>query len=163
METEDSDVHISQLNPAEAGRVADLIADIISSLTYYNDRARTEEVAKYGRRQLVARWQADPDSVLVARKGNHPVGFCISRYDDGLIWVEWFGVQKEHRCCGIGGELLRTLATTLARRRAHKIWCDTRTENLLSQSVLTRLGFVRTGHFVNHWYGQDFFIWQWQP
>ncbi|MGD0625691.1 MAG: GNAT family N-acetyltransferase [Thermodesulfobacteriota bacterium] len=163
MRTADSGVQVSQLDLAEAGQVAELIADIISSLTYYNDRARSEEVAKYGPGQLVVRCQADPDSVLVAHQGNHPVGFCISRYDDGLIWIEWFGVKKEHRHRGIGGELLRALATTLGRRRAHKIWCDTRTENLPSQSVLTRVGFVRVAHLVNHWYGQDFFIWQWQP
>lgn len=156
-------VRISRLNPSQAKEVADFVAATISGLSYYNDRAKTEEIAKYGPAQLVELSQADPDSVLVAYSEEHPSGFCISRYDDGLVWLSWFGVEPQYRGRGIGEALLRALGGTLGSRRAHKIWCDTRTENIGSQRVLQRFGFVRTGHFTNHWYGQDFFIWEWRP
>jgi ribosomal protein S18 acetylase RimI-like enzyme len=163
MKSEDSAVLITKLNPNQVKPVADLVASTINSLTYYNDRARAEETAKYGPTQLVECVQGDPDSVIVAYCGSCPVGFCISKYDDGLIWLSWFGVHKDYRRHGIGTDLLHALARTLASRRAHKVWCDTRTENIPSQRLLTKIGFVKIGSLANHWYGQDFFLWEWRP
>jgi ribosomal protein S18 acetylase RimI-like enzyme len=156
-------VRVIRFNPSQAQEVTNLVAATIGGLNYYNDRAQTEEIAKYSPGHLVELSAEDPDSVLLAYSGGRPAGFCISRYDDGLVWLSWFGVEPRCRGRGIGESLLRALAGTLSARRAHKIWCDTRTENIGSQRVLQRVGFVRTGHFTNHWYGQDFFIWEWLP
>ncbi len=140
-----------------------MVATTISALTYYNDRARTEEIAKYGAVQLLELSRLEPGSVLVAHVVDDAAGFCISRYDDGLVWLSWFGVHQLYRRRGIGEALLRSLAATLPSRRAHKVWCDTRTENVPSQRLLRKVGFEKTAHFRDHWYGQDFFIWEWQP
>jgi len=163
MQSEAFNTKIAPLRSDEAQQVADLISATISSLSYYNDRAKAEEIAKYGTRELTEYSNADPDSVLVAYCNNRPVGFCISKYDDGLIWLSWFGVHKDYRHRGIGEILIRTLAGSLDRRRAHKIWCDTRTDNIQSQRLLRKMGFVKIAQLLNHWYGQDFFLWEWQP
>lgn len=140
-----------------------LMHDTIQPLRYYNERARRAELAKYsadGLRSLVAE---DPQAVLVARDSTGLIGFCVSRCDDGTIWLAWFGTDSRARGRGVGASLLAALATTLPSRHAHKIWCDTRTDNVQSQSVLERAGFRRIATLTNHWYGQDFFLWEWYP
>jgi ribosomal protein S18 acetylase RimI-like enzyme len=147
----------------EFDAVAALMRDTIQPLAYYNERARRTELAKYsadGLRSLVAE---DPQAVLVARDSSGPIGFCVSRYDDGTIWLSWFGTDARARGRGVGGSLLAALAKTLPSRHAHKIWCDSRVENTPSQSVLARAGFRRIATLTNHWYGQDFFLWEWYP
>lgn len=154
---------VSPISGNELEDVSRLVADVIQPLEYYNERARSEEIAKYGPTQLQAMSKEDPDSVLVARSGNSVAGFCLSRYDDGLVWLSWFGVAPDFRENGVGEALLRALASTLSRRRAHKVWCDTRTSNVRSQRLLQRVGFVQLAELKNHWYGQDFFLWEWYP
>lgn len=147
----------------EAQQVAMMIRNAIEPLDYYNDRARGEEMAKYRAEGLLAMSHEDADSILLARSGEDLLGFCLSRYDDGVVWLSWFGVAEAHRGKGIGRLLLDALAATLPKRRSHKIWCDTRTNNVRSQRVLTEAGFRQIARIDNHWYGQDFFLWEWYP
>ncbi|MBA4071240.1 MAG: hypothetical protein C0497_05290 [Gemmatimonas sp.] len=158
-----SSVSIRRLAAAESPTVAALVAATVRPLPYYNERAKSEELAKYGSVELTALCASDADSVLVAWEGQKPIGFCISKYDDGLVWLCWFGVHEEHRGRHIGNALLVALQQTLALRRAHKIWCDTRTDNIRSQKVLTQFGFTRIAELKNHWYGQDFYLWECSP
>lgn len=147
----------------EYDALAALMRDTIEPLSFYNDRARRAELARYtadGLRALVA---DDPQSVLVAREGAALVGFCVSRFDDGTIWLSWFGTAERARGRGIGAALLAALAETLPSRQAQKIWCDSRVENTRSQSVLERAGFRRIATLTNHWYGQDYYLWEWYP
>jgi len=135
----------------------------IQPLTYYNDRAIRAELAKYTADALRSMVEADPQAVLVARDDTGPVGFCVSRFDDGTIWLSWFGTDPRARRKGVGASLLAALANTLPSRHAHKIWCDSRTDNVESKSVLERAGFRRITTLTNHWYGQDYFLWEWYP
>jgi ribosomal protein S18 acetylase RimI-like enzyme len=147
----------------EIDALAALMRDTIQPLAYYNECARRAELAKYtadGLRSLVAE---DPQAVLVARDSSGLIGFCVSRYDDGTIWLSWFGTAAHARGRGIGSSLLAALAKTLPSRHAHKIWCDSRVDNKESQSVLERAGFRRIATLTNHWFGQDFFLWEWSP
>lgn len=148
-------LHLSELSAA-----ATLIQGVITPLEYYTPEARNAEVAKYTSDELEALATSDPLSVIVARSGGELVGFCISKYDDGIIWLAWFGVREDQRGMGISSELLRVLETRTRDCGCHKVWCDTRTTNLRSQHVLGRSGFSRTCTLENHWYGQDFYIWE---
>ena len=147
----------------EIDALVTLMRDTIQPLAYYNERARRAELAKYttdGLRSLVAE---DPQAVLVARDSSGLLGFRVSRFDDGTIWLSWFGTAARARGGGIGASLLAALANTLPSRQAHKIWCDSRVDNKESKSVLERAGFRRIATLTNHWYGQDFFLWEWLP
>jgi ribosomal protein S18 acetylase RimI-like enzyme len=154
---------ISVMRSEEAESLSATIRELISGLTYYNERARHEECAKHGARELLAIAAEDPFAILVARVAGDVAGFCITRYDDGLIWVSWFGVLPSHRRKGIGERLLREVAHTMSQRRAHKVWCDTRTANETAKGVLRRVGFEELVTLTNHWYGQDFILWEWYP
>lgn len=154
---------ISPIGASECGELAILLGRVISDLPYYSDRAKVEEIGKYSESELRDSVDTDSDSVIVARDNGRIVGFCISKYDDGLIWLSWFATDAAYRGRGIGGQLLAALGKTLPHRRAHKLWCDTRTDNVASQHVLERFGFRRIAELTNHWYGQDFFLWEWLP
>jgi ribosomal protein S18 acetylase RimI-like enzyme len=147
----------------EVDALVTLMRDTIQPLAYYNERARAAELAKYTSEGLRASVAEDPQAVLVARDDRGLIGFCISRFDDGTIWLSWFGTAAGARGRGIGASLLAALAKTLPSRHAHKVWCDSRVDNVESKSVLERAGFRRIATLANHWYGQDYFLWEWYP
>lgn len=147
----------------EIDALAALMRDTIQPLAYYNDRAIRAELGKYTADRLRSLIAEDPHAILVARDISGLVGFCVSRFDDGTIWLSWFGTASRARGRGIGGALLASLAGTLPARHAHKIWCDSRTDNKESKSVLERAGYRRIATLSNHWYGQDYFLWEFYP
>jgi ribosomal protein S18 acetylase RimI-like enzyme len=123
-------------------------------------QARRVELSKYTQAGLAEMQAENENSVLIATLGKRAVGFCLSRYDDGVIWLSWFGVLSDCRRMGVGAALLEALERTVRRRKCHKIWCDTRTTNLPSQRLLKRVGFRRICKLAKHWYGQDFYLWE---
>jgi len=147
----------------EVDALAALMRATIEPLTYYNDRAIRAELEKYGAASLRALAAGDPQAILVARDDVGLAGFCVSRFDDGTIWLSWFGTAARARGRGVGSALLAALAKTLPSRDAHKIWCDSRVDNVESKSALERAGFRRITTLTNHWYGQDYFLWEWYP
>lgn len=155
-----SRIHVAPLTQALCAAAGDLIARVISSVEYYSPNARAAEIAKYTADRLAAMIRRDTESVLTATLGTDLVGFCITTYDDGLIWLAWFGVDRAARARGIGAALLDAAIVSVKERGCHKIWCDTRTTNTQSKSVLTRAGFHEICTLRNHWYGHDFILWE---
>lgn len=151
---------IRPMRKDEEPQVAELLREVVSPLEYYSEEARRSEIAKYTPEKLEAIRAEDERAVLVAESEGRLAGFCISRYDDGIVWLAWFGVREEARGRGIAEALLSALEDTTRKRRIHKLWCDTRTENVRSQRVLERAGFTRLCRLDRHWYGQDFFLWE---
>ena len=151
---------VGRMRPEEAKELNQLFGRIVGSLPYYNEAAKRSELAKYSTELLVESAENDPDSVLVARMGDQVVGFCFSKNDDGLVWLAWFGVHPSFRRQGIGSHLLATLEATVSNGRSHKIWCDCRTENEASRLALIRHGYSELCTVRNHWYGQDFILWE---
>jgi RimJ/RimL family protein N-acetyltransferase len=146
--------------PNEAAATAELVRNVISPLSYYSERAREAETAKYTAQGLCEIAAQDEYAVIVARFDKDLVGFCISRYDDGLIWLAWFGVRADWRGTDAAVVLLRALDDSVQARGCVKIWCDTRTENLRSQRVLKREGYRMICTLTRHWYGHDFHLWE---
>jgi ribosomal protein S18 acetylase RimI-like enzyme len=152
---------IGPVAPHETAALAALMHDTIEPLVYYNERARSAELARYTAEALGSLAAEDPHGVLVARDGEGLAGFCVSRRDDGTIWLSWFGVAARARGRGVGAALIAALKGTLPARDAHKIWCDSRTDNVESRATLERAGFRRIVTLPNHWYNQDYFLWEW--
>lgn len=151
---------ISYAQRSECGALSELIAEVIKAIPYYNDLAKQGEVQKFTSFSLQQKIEEDPYSVIVARVNNQLAGFCLSRFDDYTIWLEWFGVLPEFRGKGIANLLLDGLKETAKPRRCHKIWCDCRTENKASIHILTAHGLRQLATINNHWYGQDFILWE---
>lgn len=154
------DVVVVRMEPYAAEAVSALFRLVLKGLPYYNDRAKRGELSKYNAERLNASVLNDPDSVLIAKSGDQALGFCLNNYDDDLIWLAWFGVHPMHRRRGVASLLLCKLEETARRRNCHKIWCDSRTENLPSRSILTLQGYHEICTVTSHWYGQDFILWE---
>jgi ribosomal protein S18 acetylase RimI-like enzyme len=102
----------------------------------------------------------DPGSVLTAHLDNKLVGFVISNLDDETIWLSWFGVDMAVRQRGVGSSLLRALDQRARLVGAHKVWCDSRTDNMASRLALSKHGFQPICTIPDHWYRQDFILWE---
>jgi ribosomal protein S18 acetylase RimI-like enzyme len=144
--------------PDEAGSVAAMIQSVITGLDFYNERARATEIGIYTAEYLLAALADDPDAVLVAEQGSALAGFCVSRYDDDLIWLSWFGAAPGSVRLGIGSALLLELHTRRHAAGVHKIWCDSRTDNHASRSCLARAGYTEICMIRDHWYRQDYVL-----
>lgn len=146
------------MDAAQAEQVCALMHEVIAALPYYNHAAKTAEIGRYTAAYLRASIRDDPDAVLVAVNNEQCVGFCVSRPDDGTIWLSWFGTHPDWRGMGLGQRLLHALENTVRTKNIHKIWCDSRTENVPSRAALARAGFREICTIPNHWYGQDFVL-----
>ncbi|MEW5926273.1 MAG: GNAT family N-acetyltransferase [Gemmatimonadota bacterium] len=151
-------VSIGPLDPRDAGRVAGLMREVIAATPYYTDEARRSEIAKYPAEALREAAADDPGAVLVAKAEGEVVGFCVSRPDDGLVWLSWFGVDPAWRGRGVADALLARLVDATRARGVHKLWCDSRTDNFPSRRALARAGFREICTVENHWYGLDFVL-----
>jgi ribosomal protein S18 acetylase RimI-like enzyme len=152
------------VRPAEKNElraVTTLFQRILGQLSYYNSLAKRDEREKYSTRELILKQNADSHSVLVAVSSQNRIeGFLFSHFDDYTIWLDWLGVSPESRRKGIGRALINELCRTARIRKAHKIWCDCRTTNLPSIRLLREMKFRKIAEVKNHWYGQDFVLWE---
>lgn len=144
--------------PAEADAVADMLAEVITTLDFYNAEARATEIALYTGAYLAKQLASDPDAVLVAEQDQTIIGFCISRPDDGPCWLSWFGARLGYRGKGIGTILLAALHSARRASGIHKIWCDSRTDNHASRACLARAGYREICTLSDHWYRQDYVL-----
>jgi L-amino acid N-acyltransferase YncA len=149
---------VRSMRPTEAASVAAMIHTVVAGLAFYSEQARSAEIGIYTAAYLTDLLADDPDGVLVAERDGALEGFCVSRYDDDLIWLSWFGAASGALRRGIGSALLAELH---ARRRAagvHKIWCDSRTDNHASRACLARAGYREICTIRDHWYRQDYVL-----
>ncbi len=144
----------------EPERVSTLFRAIVDALPYYNERAKISEASKHSADRLRQNASLDPTSILVARYDNSLVGFIISNLDDETIWLSWFGVDPLYRRQGIGDQLLQALERRALSMGVHKLWCDSRTDNAESKARLTDNGFRPICTIPDHWYRQDFILWE---
>jgi RimJ/RimL family protein N-acetyltransferase len=143
----------------DAEDLAILFRHVVDALPYYNEAAKRSEMAKYSALLLKASLLEDPDSVLVASIRNKLVGFCLSSYDDDLVWLNWFGVHPSYRREGVATSLLHALEAS-RMGKTHKIWCDCRTENEASKNILVQHQYQQLCTLSNHWYNQDYILWE---
>ncbi len=153
-------VFVRPLQEGEAEALNALFRVVVLPLPYYNDAAKRTELAKHSIELLWNSVSVDPVTVLVANLDSQMIGFCLSKRDDDLIWLSWFGVHPDHRRKGVASELLGGLEEACRKENAHKIWCDCRVGNQASIGILSKHGYVPICTLRNHWYGQDYILWE---
>jgi ribosomal protein S18 acetylase RimI-like enzyme len=148
-------------NISDLEQVAKLFEYILGSLEYYNSLAKETELKKYTPSRLSEKLADDPLSILVAIDSDEKViGFAFSHFDDYTVWLDWFGVDPGLRHYGIGQSLLERTFDASKKRGAHKIWCDSRSTNEPSKLLLRKVGFKEIVEIKDHWYRQDFILWE---
>lgn len=140
--------------------IASFIAATIQGLPYYTTEARAREVAKYGTRQLRELCDDFPEGLLVAHEGTQVAGVCLIKPDDGLLWLSWILVAQAYRQRNVGTSLLVAAEDVAKRIGGHKIWCDTQMDNHPSLRFFQRNGFLEIATLTDHWYRQNFKLWE---
>jgi ribosomal protein S18 acetylase RimI-like enzyme len=155
------DIAFRPAQPDELNSIHRMFSATLRVLPYYSSVAKKDELAKYTVSKLKSNLKADQNSILLAKEASGDiVGFCFSHFDDYTIWLDWIVVERRSRKKGVGKELLEVLFRTAIKRKAHKIWCDCRTSNFPSRALLSSYGFEKIAVIKNHWYCQDFILWQ---
>jgi ribosomal protein S18 acetylase RimI-like enzyme len=152
----------TQIRYAQANDIDELVglfSRVVSPLDIYSETARTSEIQKFSSDELARRINEDPKAVALAFMDSNLAGFLITEDQHGPIWIHWYGVNPDFRDLGVGKALLTHLIAAAPDRKATKIWCDTRTNNNQSISLLEKLKFGRLCEIKNHWHGQDFYLW----
>ena len=155
-----SSIRVSAATNEELPRVLRWFRAMLDEIPYYNAIAKRDERAKHTISYLRDKLRADRYAVLVARDGSRILGFTISRFDDHLIWLEWLVVNSDSRRRGVASALIQKLIETAPKRNAHKIWCDTRTTNEPAKSTFRKNGFREIAEVKNHWYHEDYILWE---
>jgi len=88
---------VRYMQQEDSEQVESIVIEIINGIPYYNDLAKKTEINKYTSNKLKEKILDDPKSVILAIQRDTIIGFCFSRFDDYIIWLEWFGVLKEFR------------------------------------------------------------------
>ncbi len=153
-------IRIREAIKSDCFQLSNVIESVIQAIPYYNDLAKESEIAKFQQLDLEEKIRQDPQSIIIATVNNEIAGFCLSRFDDNTIWLEWFGILENFRGKGIAKLLLEELDKTITSRQCHKIWCDCRTSNKASIHILTNHGYKQLVTIPNHWYNQDFILWE---
>ncbi|HZW57949.1 MAG TPA: GNAT family N-acetyltransferase [Nitrososphaerales archaeon] len=157
----DSSVQIRTARESELAYVRRVFLKVLKELQYYNALAKKSESKKYTVSRLSHKLREDRYSILCALdESGEIVGFLFSHFDDYTIWLDWFGVLKNARKKGTGTLLLEALFKTARVRGCHKVWCDCRTTNGPSKAALRGAGFRRIAQINDHWYRQDFILWE---
>lgn len=155
------DIVVRQAKKTDLKKVGILFSQILHELPYYSPLAKGCESKKYTLAKLAEKRSQDPYSILVAvDESDKVLGFCFNHFDDFTIWVDWFGVERHTRRRGIGKTLLNCLFELSEKRGAHKVWCDTRSSNEPSKNLLREMEFNEIVEIKNHWYKQDFILWE---
>jgi ribosomal protein S18 acetylase RimI-like enzyme len=155
-----STIQIAALDVADAAELSALFGQILRALPYYNERAQAAELTKYSAAGLKELIRCDPGSVFVAKVGSKLIGYCFSSHDDALVWMAWIAVHPDYRRTKVASALIQTLEARAQSLGSHKIWCDCRTENEPSKLTLLHNGFRQICTIRNHWFGQDFILWE---
>ena len=138
------------------------LSGIIDEVPLYNDRSKSSDHKIYTKKYLTELHRTDPELLLVGYCGSSLAAFAVCKFDQGPIWLSWFGAVPEYRGHGFGKKILANLLGGLRRRGVHKLWCDTRTNNKYAIKILKSLGFRKLCRMENHWYNQDYFLWEYR-
>ena len=142
----------------ELAAVRDLFVEVVCDLAVYNERARQSELERYSLQHLEALHREDPRFILVAAGPGGLDAFAISRDDDELLWLSWFGVREGARGRQLSREMLSHLRAAARDMGYWKVWCDARDTNAPSLRALEGAGFRRVCRLARHWHGQDYVI-----
>jgi ribosomal protein S18 acetylase RimI-like enzyme len=151
---------VSKVAPSDVVRVSSLVKDIIPELKIYSKEARDTFVSELSYENLKKEVRNKYSVFLAAKIGKEIVGFLIGHFYGSVLWLDWVAVKDTMRRRGIATEIIKNVEDRAMKVKAHKIWCDSRSNNTPSINLLRSRGFRRAAILKNHWFGQDFFIWE---
>jgi len=123
------------------------------SIRAFTETDRQGLVALWEACELVVPWnnpnkdidrklQVNPELFLVAKHGNAVVGSIMGGYEGHRGWINYLAVMPEHRCSGLGRQLVETLEAMLLDRGCPKVNLQIRSTNTSVIEFYESLGYV---------------------
>lgn len=147
----------------QAPLLRELFCEVINSMEFYNHMFRNYELGLYTEQRFSETISEDADAIWLAYLDDIPVGLSVVQPDCDLWWFSWIGVTRAGRGHRLGYLLTANILECARLRGIQKISCATRSENSRSISILRELGFEKVCDLDNHWFGQDYLLWQIKP
>lgn len=145
---------------SDAARISTVFKIVVSQAVVYNEAARASEINTYTPDYISRLIEADSKAVTLYKIDGIIAGFLITEFQDGPIWIEWIGVDPKYRKHNIAGAMVEFCMSEAPSRGGHKIWCDTRDENVAAVALFTQKSFQQKSRLDNHWHGQNYIIWE---
>lgn len=105
--------------------------------------------------ELVALFDTEEETCLVAESGEQVVGFALGRMMDKprnawrYGWLEWLGVDARHKRTGVATRLLNQLTNLFIERDARIVLVDTAAQDHSALAFFRKHGF---GQEIRHVY-----------
>lgn len=126
--------------------------------------ARAYNTWAVGSSRLEQLLRLEDDCLLVAEVDGRIEGAVLfSRDTGGVLYLCWICVHPQARSKRIGPLLLKTGLEDAIARGYRSVWGMVLAENRSVHRYLARLGCKRVGLLENHWFGQDYVLWQYLP
>lgn len=143
----------------DAANIFEALHVIINELDIYNEGAKSAERLQYTLQYIIGVIEVSQTST-VAYENDVLVGFSLCDEDGGVVWISWLVVLPQWQRQGIGKEILKKTEDYARQHHFHKVWCDTRTINLPSMTMLQSCNWARVAELRNHWHNQDYYLWE---
>jgi len=151
---------ISVFRDKSTKQISNFVQGIVNKTFYYSKSARSKEIKKFSPLAVKKDLKDKNKLFLIAKDDNRIAGVLNGYYEAGMFWIDWIVVGSSFRRNGVAKSLMNYLEKKLKREKIHKIWCDCRTTNKESISLLKKLKFKKIAKIKRHWYKQDFYLWQ---
>jgi ribosomal protein S18 acetylase RimI-like enzyme len=102
----------------------------------------------------------EEDFVFKAEDNGEIVGTIYGKYAAGVLYIDDLIVTKTKRGSGIGRQLMEKAEEFGQRMKAHKAYLITGEEWKEARGFYEKLGYKKTGDFVNHYHNSDFVIYE---
>ena len=126
--------------------------------TCYCEEGRKFELEEFAEENLRARLNTKIGPFFVCKVNRELAGVVITKYDAGLLWIDWVVTREKFLRKGIAKTLVELAIYQAEKAGCHKAWCDTVTGNITSLRFFQALGFSTAVTLRNHWYNQDFVL-----
>lgn len=139
--------------------VATLMATVIAAQENYTPEAREVHVRANSQAHLMARIRHSPALLLVAEVDGGIAGAATFDISGGVLFVPWICVAESARHLRIGPALYDAAFAQGRERGCHKASGVSLTSNRGVLRYLKRIGGNQVGLLKNHWFGQDYLMW----
>lgn len=144
----------------ELGRIAALLRAEIAASEIYGAAFRAHEQRRMSAAFLEEVWAIDQGCVMVGLIEGEIAAFSVCSLDNGIVWMHWGATLARFRRFGTA---LRASAAMVERFRGRcfsKLCTVSRIGNRRAEALLRRSGFRAACELRNHWFGEDFILWE---
>jgi ribosomal protein S18 acetylase RimI-like enzyme len=102
----------------------------------------------------------EEDFVFKAENGGEIIGTIYGKYASGVLYIDDLIVTKLKRNLGVGRMLMESAEEFGKSLKAHKSYLITGKNWQEARGFYEKLGYKKTGDFINHYHHSDFVIYE---